>query len=139
MTLIAREDTFEVRVTVDGEDFGKWEKKTGGQGDSEETKVRLAGMGPQVSLGGSQTIENVTVTKLYDLDVDAPRLARLYSRRGKATVQVIQTPLDRDGHTYGPPVTWTGTLKAVTAPDVDAEGTDAAMVELEVAVDSVVA
>lgn len=137
--LIARVDTWEIHLTLDGQDFGVWEKKSGGQGDSEETKVRLGAMGPQVAIGGSQTIDNVTLSRLYDLNSIHTQIQQLLARRGRGACVVKQIPYDHDGNPYGNPIVYTGVLKAVTPPTVDAEGTDAAMIEVEIAVDSVVA
>lgn len=139
MATIARQDTFSVTVVIAGRDFGVWEGRTGGMGDSEETKVRLGAMGPQISIGGSTTIENVTIKKLYDIDGIGNEIAWLYERRGKAPVSITTQPLDRDGNVRGKRFTYNGILKAVNPPEYDAEGNDAAVIELEVAVDSPVA
>lgn len=137
---IARQDTFNVSVTIDGVDYGGgWDKRTGGAGDSEETKVKLGNMGGEVSLGGSVSVENVTVSKLYDLDGIANNIIALYARRGKAAVSIVTQPLDHDGNVYGPSFTYTGTLKQVTLPDYDANGNDASYVELEVSTNSDIA
>jgi hypothetical protein len=133
MPTYAREDTFAVSVTIDGRDFGVWENRTGGEGDSEDNKVRLGGMGPEVSLGGSKTLGNITLRKLYDLDGIGNDIAWLYAVRGRAPVVVTNQPLDQDGNVHGRRWTWQGVLKAVTPPDYDAQGTDAAYIEIEVA------
>jgi hypothetical protein len=88
-------------------------------------------MGPQITLGGSQTVENVTLSKM--LDGDEHQAAKdWFNRRGKATVTITKQPLDVDGNAYGPPTVYTGILKGVNLPDVDAQGSDAAMVSIEV-------
>jgi len=136
---IAREDTFEVTVTIDGRDFGVWEGRSGGAGDSEETKTRLGGMGPEVSLGGPQTMENLTIKKLFDLDGIANDLPWLFARRGKADVTVNNQPLDKDGNRRGRRWTYTGTLKAVTPPDYDHKGNDESFIECEIVPNGVIA
>jgi hypothetical protein len=139
MTTIARQDTFSCTVTIDGRNYGVFEGREGGAGDSEETKTRLGAMGPEVSLGGAQTIENVTVKKLYDLDGIGQDIALLYARRGRARCSITTQPMDKDGNVHGRGWTYQGILKQVTPPDYDAEGNDAAMIELEITVDSPVA
>ena len=49
------------------------------------------------------------------------------------------TPLKIDGQRAGDPLTYGGTLKTVTRPDIDSTGTDAALLELEFTVDGNVA
>jgi hypothetical protein len=139
MTVLARQDTGRITVTIDGRDFGVFESKTGGSGDSEETKVRLGSMGPQVSLGGPQTMENVTLKKLFDLDGIGREVPWLMARRGKATAVVTVQPLDHDGNAHGQRTTYTGYLKQVTPPDVDAQSNDPAYLELEISTHGVVA
>lgn len=139
MATYAREDTFQCTVTVDGRNLGVFRGRTGGAGDSEETKMRLGGMGPQVSLGGPQTMENVTVTKEFDLDGIANDVPWLMAGRGRLSASVVVQPLDEDGNAHGRRVTWTGKLKQVTYPDHDAEGNDPAEIELEIATDGTLA
>jgi hypothetical protein len=136
---LLRADTWQVTATVDGRDYGFWLAREGGQGDSEETKLRLGGMGPQVSLGGAQTMDNITLRQIYDADGIGQDLPWLMGRRGKATVVCVTQPLDEDGNVHGKPFTYTGTLKAVTPPPYDAQGNDPAYIELEVATDGTVA
>jgi hypothetical protein len=124
-----REDTWIVRVSVDGRDLGPFDKASGGAGDSEETKYRANG-GREVTLGGAQTLENVTVSVLYEEGVHA-LYHWLMSRRGRATMVVTKTPTDADGNVFGRSIVYTGKLKAVTPPDVDSESSDAALIELE--------
>lgn len=139
MPTYAREDTFSCTVTIGGRDLGVFRGRTGGAGDSEETKMRLGGMGGQVSLGGPQTMENVTVSKELDLDGIANDVPWLYAGRGKLAAKVTQQPLDADGNAHGRRVTWSGKLKQVSYPEHDAEGNDPAVLELEIATDGTLA
>jgi hypothetical protein len=139
-----RMDTFAVNVQV--EDVGHparimlncgiWDKKTGGEVDSEESKYPPGGMQTQVSLGGRKNVGNVTVSRLYRLVRDHQDLMqRLIDGAGKARMVVAQQPLDIDGNVFGRPLVTKGTLKRVTPPEVDSESSDAAMVELEMTVE----
>ncbi len=128
---MSREDQYSVTVSIDGTDLGVFDKLTGGEVDSEETKFRPGGMQPHVSLGGYKTVNNVTVSRLYDLSRDHLKVPFLLDRVGKGTATISKQPLDTNGNPFGPPIVYTGKLKQVTLPDHDSESSDAAMIELE--------
>jgi hypothetical protein len=134
MTLI-RTDQFKVTVTVDGVNLGTWDKFSGGEADSDETKYRPGGMANQVSLGGTTTVGNVTVSKAYDPVVDGARIASLLAARGLKDASVALQPLDNNKAPYGNPIVYSGKLKAVTTPEHDSEGSGAAMISLEISTD----
>lgn len=119
-------------MSLDGTNTGVWDKLTGGEVDSEETKYRPGGMGPHVSLGGSVEVGNLTISRLYILNRDHDNIHWMISRAGKGKVVVNRQPLDADGNAYGRPLVYTGTLKTVTPPEVDSESSDAALLECEI-------
>lgn len=129
----AREDAYRVTVKLDGADRGTWAKCSGGNVSSDDTTVYPGGMEEPLSLGGRRTYEALTVSKPYDPADESA----LVERVGKGAVTVIKTPLDRNRAAYGKPVTYTGTLRAVNPPDHNADGSDAAMLEIEVTVTGV--
>lgn len=140
-----RADTFEVVVHVEDVtnpnkpmlNLGVFDARTGGQGDSEETVYYPGAMGERQSLGGRQTADNVIVSRNYRIVRDHQQLInRLYAGRGSARMIVTQTPLDASKNAYGPPITWRGTLKRVSAPEHNSSSNDAAMLELEMTTDS---
>lgn len=136
----SREDTARVTVVIDGVDYGVFDKLTGGSGDSEEAKYRPGGMGHQIALGGSQTVENVTVSRYFDLDRDGPVYKRWMARRGRARATITKQPLDIDGNAFGEPLVYgQAVLKQVTPPDHDSQSNDVAMVELEFSTSGTVA
>jgi hypothetical protein len=130
-----REDTWLITASVDGVDLGVFDSKSGGELDSEESKYRPGGMAAEISLGGTRTIGNVTLSRYCDRLRDWPRIKWLHSRIGKGRVSIGITPLDPNGARGGAPLVYTGTLKAVTPPEVDSTGTDAAQIELECTID----
>jgi hypothetical protein len=134
-----REDTWLVTLNLDGRDMGVWDTITGGEIDSEEARYRPGGMAPEISLGGSTTIGNVTIGRYLDTARDWPLIKWLAGRVGKGRGVIGRTPLDVDGARAGDPLTYGGTLKTVTVPDVDSTGSDAALVELEFTCDGNVA
>jgi hypothetical protein len=135
-----RRDTFRVTLSIRGldgvhHDFGVWDKKSGGAIDSDIYKYKPGGMAKQVSLGGSKTIEDLTVSRLYRHMRDHLQLQNLINWTGKARVTVSQHVLDTDGNLFGAPIVWTGLLKTTTPPDHDSESTDPAMIELVISPD----
>lgn len=136
---MSRQDQRRVSVVIDGTPTGVWDQKSGAMMDSEETKFRPGGMAQEVALGGSQTLENLTVARLFDLSRDLSQVKRWYARAGKASVVAVEQFLDPDGNAFGAPVTYVGKLKSVAIPEHDSESSDPALVELEVTLTSPVA
>lgn len=125
-----RQDTYSVRVVVDGRDLGIWDKQNSPETDSEETTYKPGGLGDQIALGGSQTRSNITVSKLYGEDVHSI-YHWLDARAGRASGTVMRQPLDADGNAWGRPIVWNVRLKRVAPPEVDSESSSAALLELE--------
>lgn len=131
---MSRSDQRSVSITIGGEATGIWDAKSGGMADSEETKYREGGGGSQVTLGGQQTLENLTCARLFKLDRDLPRIKGWMANAGKAAVVVTEQFLDRDGNVASIGLTYKGVLKSVAPPEHDSESNDAARVEIEVSV-----
>lgn len=133
---MSRSDQYNVTVEVTygglTRALGTWDKLSGGEVDSEETKYFPGGMAAQVSLGGRRTVGNVTVSRLYRLDRDHPLVGWLLGGAGKATVTVTKASMTIDSAAVGNPLVYTGTLKAVTPPEHDSESSDAALLEMEI-------
>lgn len=129
-----RQDTFVVRLTINGATFGVWDKKTGGELDSDATTYWPGNMRDQQDLGGRATAGNITLQRLYDLFDDHDRANIYLAGAGKAQCSVSQTPLDQDGNEHGKSIIWNGRLKRVLIPDVDSESSSAAMIEVEITV-----
>jgi hypothetical protein len=132
-----REDTYLITCAVDGVDMGVFDTKSGGELDSEESKYKPGGMAGEISLGGTRTFGNLTITRYCDFIRDWPQLKWLASRVGAARGSIGITPLTPMGERAGDPLVYAGTLKTATPPDLDSTGTDAAMLTLEFTVDGV--
>lgn len=130
-----RQDTYRITATIDNKNWGVWDKLTGGEVDSDETKYKPGGMAPHVSLGGSRTTGNLTLSRLYRLARDHNRVMELINGAGKARVVVSKQPLDIDGNVFGAPLVYTGTLKRVMTPEVDSESSSAGLLEIEITPD----
>lgn len=128
---MSRSDQYNVTVKVGRLVLGTFDSFSGGEVDSEEAKFRPGGMAPQVSLGGAQSVGNVTVARLYDLSRDHALVKRLMRMAGSAPMVVTKQALRLDRTPAGEPLVYTGTLKSVTPPEHDSESSDAAKLELE--------
>jgi hypothetical protein len=118
-------------VTIGERDLGIWDSHTGGEIDSEESKYRPGGLAAQISLGGSVTVNNVTVGRLYLLERDHQLVPFLLGQVGKGDFIVTKQPLGVDGVAFGKPTVYRGKLKQVTLPEHDSESSDPAKIELE--------
>jgi hypothetical protein len=132
-----REDTWLITCSVDGRDLGVFDTKSGGELDSEESKYKPGGMAQEISLGGSRTFGNLTITRYCDFVRDWPMLKWLAGRAGAGRGAIGLTPLNPNGERAGEPLVYGGTLKTTTPPDIDSTGGDAAMVTLEFTIDGV--
>ena len=131
-----RQDTWLVVLNVGGVDLGVWDTFDGGESDSEELVFRPGGMDNQISLGGRQTIGNVTLSRHHD-DFIAGRIKWMRQQTGKARATVGRVPMTAGGAQTGT-VEWLGgTFKRCTPPPHDSMGSDASMVEVELTIDTV--
>lgn len=126
-----RQDTYVVRLNVAGHDFGIWDKKTGGEFDSDELKYFPGGMRDPISLGGRRQTGNVTLQRLYDGVDDGTYLNVLLNAVGRGKCEITQRAMDLDGNPYGQAIHYSGIVKRVSVPDVDSESTTAALIEVE--------
>lgn len=129
-----RQDTWVVRVMINGNSFGVWDKKTGGELDSDDLKYYPGGMVDPEALGGRRTTANLVLQRIYDRLDDHAKINTILNAVGKGRVSVSQRPMDLDGNEFGNPIVWNGILKRCLVPDVDSEATAAAMIEIEVSV-----
>lgn len=129
---MSRQDQYDVSVSLDGRNLGTFDKMTGGNIDSTETKYKPGAMAPQISLGGSIEVGNITVSRLYVLGRDHPLVPLLKQAVGRGSVVVKKQPLDVNANPFGQPVVYTGILKQLTLPEADSESTSAALMEIEV-------
>ena len=136
---MSREDQRSVTVTVDNVNLDVFDGLTGGATEAEESKWRSGNMGPEISLGGYASTENIVVRRLFKKGRDPQLRKFLRSRVGKGRVLVVDQPLDVDGLPHDEPDTYTGTLQRFAPPDHDSNSSDAAVWELEVSTDEPVA
>lgn len=128
----ARKDMFRVSLSIDGEDWGVWDSRTGGKRAANGTTFKPGNMGPQRSLGGTPSVDTITLARNFVLEVDQPRFARLMAKVGNGRCVCKQLALDPDGNAFGQPIVWTGSLESADAPEHDSNSGDAAMLTVEI-------
>ena len=125
-----------VALKIDGVTVpGPWRNYSGGDVNAEDVRIQPGHMLSSRSLGGTPSIENVTIRREYRLEEIHNLVAWLDSRVGSGAATVTRMFLDRDKKVYGAGVTRTGTLVAVRRPEYDAESSDVADLELEFSID----
>jgi hypothetical protein len=131
-----RKDQSALSVTIDGEDTGIWEKKTGGGMGSDNSLIYPGGRARPVSIGGKQIPGAVTLVRTVDLDRDWPKIKLWQNKCGKQKPVIVKDQaLDADDNVFGSPFTQVGTLTACNEPERDSEDSGAAQVTIEVAVE----
>lgn len=130
---MSRTDQYAVTLSVNGVDLGIWDKFQGGEVDSEETKYKPGNMQPELSLGGTKTVTNITLQVLYDGDRFTPAICGfLDAMVGRGWCVVGRQLLDLDGAPKGVPRVYQGRLRRWALPEVDSEGNAAGLIELEI-------
>ena len=132
---MSQENQWLITVTVDGQPLGVFDKLSGGDSQATTVKYRPGGMVPEIDLGGPTAIQDITVTRLYDLARDHVLAKGLVAKNGRARAVVSQQPLDPFGAPYGAPIVRGGVLKGVKFPTADSMSQAASMLELDVSVD----
>lgn len=133
MTLTgSRQDQFRVTLKIAGNNFGVFEKRSGGKLSGNTTSIFPGNMAPEKSLGGRPSSDLITLTRNYDRVRDHDRLNLLVPGIGKYECVVQQQPLDAEGNAYGNPITWNGTLESLTWPDADTSSTSSSEIVLEI-------
>jgi hypothetical protein len=128
-----REDLFEVHLFIDGQDCGVWDRLSGGDLDSDDTKYRPGGgMGDQESLGGPRQVSNITLTRRWKLGRDTSLLPLLQQKVGTGDCVASKMSLDASYNAFGDSLVYNGTLKSVSPPDYNSSSNDAALIALEI-------
>lgn len=141
MAMGRREDLFNITVTISGTDSTyspnnttkckfTFDKMDGGAVTAKDTKFRPGnGTVDEVSLGGSRSVANITVTKVISEDEYA-WIRWLIEQTGKADMFVNKQPIDHNGSPWGKPLAYKGKLLEVNPPKTDSESDAAAMLSL---------
>jgi hypothetical protein len=133
------EITVSVSHATETRDLGVFDTWEGANVTAENTKHRRGGMGPQIAVGGPVTVEDLTISRDYDLSRDHQHAHWLSDKVGRARVTAKKTFLDEHGVAFGPPIIITGILIGYNQPAGDSDSSDVAMVELVINPDGAVA
>src|SRR4051812_4347409 len=124
---MANKDNYLVTMTVtykgETRDTGTWDKMSGGDADSEVSKYREGGMGPETAHGGNQTTSDITLSRRRKRPGegrdDLELIKWLYEARGKGRAVVKKNYLDSDGNVVGRPDVFQGVFQRLSGSDVD--------------------
>lgn len=126
-----------VSLNVGGVDRGIWAVREGGGVSADNTTYAPGGMQPRIALGGSPTVDDVTLRKLYD-DVAHADVPDLMNRIGDTVNGAsVVTNIRNTGPgraASGRALVYRGILTAVNVPDFDADSDDAAELEVVIGV-----
>lgn len=110
-------------------------KKTGGEVSSDVNKVWDGGSNMPSLVTAPALADDVTITRPFDVDRDAPILKYLRNKVGKFTADITIQATDRDLIPRGSPQVYPkAILINIKEPEHDASSGDAAEMELQFAI-----
>lgn len=114
---------------------GRWDKRTGGKGTSDNTKYRGSD-GKEESLGGQASTDDIELSRLFKIGRDDAIIGALYATRGVLPVTVSEPRYDKNGNRAAKPIVWTGIVTEVDPGDYDSTSNDPRLVVITVSPDS---
>lgn len=124
-------------LSINGNDYGVFDKFAGGDVSAPVNKHRPGGMGPEITYLSLPTYSDVTLTKVYETQNDHDRIAILHSLVGNGLASVTLQPLDDGGNPWGNPRVYQGRLVGVKDGGTDSMSNAARMFEVDIAVETV--
>jgi hypothetical protein len=124
-------------LSVNGVDYGIFDKFSGGDVTATANKHRPGGMGPEITYLSLPTYSDVTLTKVYETQKDHDRVGTLHDLAGRALASVTLQPLDDQGNPWGTPRTYQGRLVAVKDGGTDSMSNAARMFEVDISVETI--
>lgn len=127
-----------ITVVVNGESWGTYETRTGGEGTATVTKRRGGGMGAERSWGGLPTTSDVVVGRPFDIELELARHQRARRERwiGKVRVVVTDQYLDENGNDFGDPDVFRGRLQGITPTEADSTSSEPGMSTLTISTET---
>lgn len=117
-----RQDQWLNTLTIAGKNYGVWDTLAGGDIAFSENKYKKGGMKPEKTLGGTKTVNNVTLGRLLDIEDadDWDLLKGLMVLEENTPATISRQPLDADGNPFGKPLGYTGLVLQAMPGDTDA-------------------
>lgn len=132
MGRIFLESNYRVTISLNGNNMGVFDKKSGGSLSAPVSSYAAGGMAPpEVVSAPPNSIEVITLTKAYRTD-DHDVLDTWNAAVGKGSCTVREQPLDQNGAAYGAPIVWTGLLTSVATPDHDSTSASESMMTITI-------
>lgn len=118
--------------------LGTFDKWSGGDVDSEDTRYRAGGRATEEVLGGTRTATDIVVSRLFRLAVDFANLNTLFDHVGKLDADITvgymkagnDVAFDGVGTNIHGNTIYKGKLKTVKQPEHDSMSSDVALIEL---------
>lgn len=120
-----RQDQWANTLTIDinGQKMplGVWDTLGGGDVAFSETKYKPGGMAAERSLGGTKSVNNITLSRLLDIeDANDWAICRMLMQLTyEPPCTVSRQPLGTDKRPFGSPLVYTGLLINVMPGDTD--------------------
>jgi hypothetical protein len=116
-----------------------FDKFTGGDVTATVNKHRPSGMGPEVTYLSLPTYSDITLSKVYNTDVDHALVGALHNLVGNTIVSVTMTPLDDTGAVFaGANVrTYSGRITSIKDGGTDSTSNAVRMWEIDIAVETI--
>jgi hypothetical protein len=130
-----RQVTVSVTFRTETRNLGVFDTKEGGGVTADGTKHRRGGLGPEKAYGGAPSVQDVTLTRDYDLARDHANARWLMGKVGRARITIVDQFLDEFGVAFGEPFVYTGKLTGATPPNHDSDSSDLGFFELQASLD----
>jgi len=123
-------------LTVNGVNYGNFDKFSGGDAVASVPKFRPAGMGPERTYLALPVFANVMLTKAF-VQTDYALQNTLRNLVGAAQATVTLTPLNDAGVAWGTPRVYTGRLESVKDGNTDSTSNAVRTWDVDIAVETV--
>lgn len=131
---ISTEQQSLVSLTINTQNFGIWDKRSGGDGVSKEIKYRPGGMGPEETFTSLPSYTTVTLSRVMEFSRDWELFRAYEQQAGKLGASISEQPLDASGNPYGNPIVWQGRFLGFKPGNVDSTSDAVRMIEVDIAV-----
>lgn len=114
-----------------------FDKFSGGDVVTTANKHRPGGMGPEITYTSLPVFSDVTVSKVYETQVDHAKIAVLHQLAGRAAATVTLQPLDESGAAWGSARVYQGRLLSIKDGGTDSNSNAPRMFEVDIVVENI--